>query len=180
MLKKTFSRYWETVRDILYFCWKGDIPREMRRPRAPISLVARSSLTHLQHLSSFPQSDIANRHQSHFNSLLVWRLRVWLERCDWVCSPEVWLPGDWESSEAPPTSSLHQPPSPDHHLLPPSFLANFFYSISLFTMIYIVQLALLFLISLFLTSFPINPIHKCKIQLQKKKSGLKNGWKKCH
>ena len=119
MLKKTFSRYWETVRDILYFCWKGDVPREMRRPRAPISLVARSSLTHLQHLSSLPQSDIANRHQSHFYCLLVWRLRVWLERCDWVCSPEVWLPGDWESSEAPPTSSLHQPPSPDHHLLPP-------------------------------------------------------------
>ena len=119
MLKKTFSRYWETVRDILYFCWKGDVPREMRRPRAPISLVARSSLTHLQHLSSLPHSDIANRHQSHFYCLLVWRLRVWLERCDWVCSPEVWLPGDWESSEAPPTSSLHQPPSPDQTSSPP-------------------------------------------------------------
>ena len=126
MLKKTFSRYWETVRDILYFCWKGDVPREMRRPRAPISLVARSSLTHLQHLSSLPQSDIASRHQSHFYCLLVWRLRVWLERCDWVCSPEVWLPGDWESSEAPPTSSLHQPPSPDHHHLPPSSLHTYF------------------------------------------------------
>ena len=119
MLKKTFCRYWETVRDILYFCWKGAVPREMRRPRAPISLVARSSLTHLQHLSSLPQSDIANRHQCHYNCLL-----VQLERGVTECV--VQRSGYRETERVvrhhpPPASTSHlqtrPPPSPPLYIL---------------------------------------------------------------